>query len=78
MAGERIKIVVWDSIGNTLLGVRPWTSWDGCPAGDACYARTRQVRRTLRLDELFDEYDVELIWFDSADNAYASLRLAAQ
>ncbi len=24
MTGERVKIVVWDSIGNTLLGVRPW------------------------------------------------------
>ena len=22
------KIVVWDSIGNTLLGVRPWDSWE--------------------------------------------------
>ena len=28
MTGERVKIVVWDSIGNTLLGVRPWSSWD--------------------------------------------------
>ena len=24
---QRIKIVVWDTIGNTLLGVRPWESW---------------------------------------------------
>ena len=28
MANERIKVVVWDSIGNTVLGVRPWASWD--------------------------------------------------
>ena len=24
---ERIKIVVWDNIGNVLLGVRPWERW---------------------------------------------------
>lgn len=23
----RVTIVVWDTIGNTLLGVRPWPSW---------------------------------------------------
>jgi hypothetical protein len=28
MAKKKIKIVVWDSIGNTVLGVRPWSSWD--------------------------------------------------
>ncbi len=28
MTDEPVKIVVWDSIGNTLLGVRPWASWD--------------------------------------------------
>ena len=28
MTRERVKVVVWDSIGNTLLGVRPWRSWD--------------------------------------------------
>lgn len=24
---ERIKVVVWDNIGNVLLGVRPWERW---------------------------------------------------
>ena len=25
---DRLKVVVWDGIGNTLLGVRPWASWE--------------------------------------------------
>ena len=24
---EPVRIVVWDSIGNVLLGVRPWERW---------------------------------------------------
>ena len=66
MAGEKIKIVVWDSIGNTLLGVRPWSSWDPThvehflredPAGEA---------HAPSFDQLFADYDVDLIWFNSA------------
>jgi phosphoglycerate dehydrogenase-like enzyme len=69
---SKIKIVVWDSIGNTLLGVRPWSSWE-----------PRQVERLLAEDpagperaksfgQLFANYDVELIWFNSADAAYGA------
>lgn len=70
MAKDRVKIVVWDSIGNTLLGVRPWSSWtdaqrrqfiDEDPAGKA---------KAPSFDELFKNYDVDLIWFDSSDGAY--------
>lgn len=27
-AATPVRIVVWDNIGNTLLGVRPWSTWD--------------------------------------------------
>lgn len=67
----KTKIVVWDSIGNTLLGVRPWSSWepfqvehflDEDPAGQA---------HAPSFAELFAGRDIELNWFNSADAAYA-------
>ncbi len=47
MAGERIKIVVWDSIGNTLLGVRPWSCWTRKPS-PTCFAKTRPAPNAPR------------------------------
>jgi phosphoglycerate dehydrogenase-like enzyme len=69
---DRIKVVVWDSIGNTLLGVRPWSSWD-----------RKQVEHFLREDpegekhapsfgQLFARREVDLIWFNSAEGPYAT------
>src|ERR1044072_5407618 len=72
MTGERtrIKIVVWDSIGNTLLGVRPWESWE--PAiQDVLLSEDPAAREhALPLAQILDEWDVELIWFNSADEPY--------
>ncbi|MGH2560072.1 MAG: NAD(P)-dependent oxidoreductase [Thermomicrobiales bacterium] len=62
---ERIKIVVWDNIGNTLLGVRPWASWlpeiqAWMLAEDAAGAA-----HAPSFGELFAEYDVELEWYQA-------------
>ncbi|MFT4038187.1 MAG: NAD(P)-dependent oxidoreductase [Thermomicrobiales bacterium] len=67
-----IRIVVWDSIGNTLLGVRPWASWE--PAiQDVLLAEDPDAEaRALPLAALLREWgdQIELIWFNSADEPY--------
>lgn len=72
MAKERIKIVVWDSIGNTLLGVRPWSSWEPNQVEHFLREDPAGAERAKSFDELFSDYEVELIWFNSADAAYAA------
>ena len=68
---ERIKIVVWDSIGNTLLGVRPWSSWNPSQVEHFLREDPAGPERATSFAELFAEYDVDLIWFDSSDAPYA-------
>lgn len=71
MAKEQIKIVVWDSIGNTLLGVRPWSSWDPKQVEHFLREDPAGPERARSFAELFADYEVELIWFDSSAAAYA-------
>ena len=70
MANDRVKIVVWDSIGNTLLGVRPWSSWTDAQRTQFIEEDPRGRENAPSFDELFKGRDVELIWFDSSDAAY--------
>ena len=72
MAKEHIKIVVWDSIGNTVLGVRPWSSWEPRQVEHFLREDPAGPERAKSFDELFADYDVELIWFNSADEAYGA------
>ena len=71
MSENRVKVVVWDSIGNTLLGVRPWESWE--PAVQATLQQENPAARdiALPLRELLPGHDLDLIWFNSADAPYA-------
>jgi phosphoglycerate dehydrogenase-like enzyme len=71
MAGERIKIVVWDSIGNTLLGVRPWSSWDEKTVAHFLREDPAGEEHAPSFRTLFADHDVELVWFNSADGPYA-------
>jgi phosphoglycerate dehydrogenase-like enzyme len=70
MAANRAKVVVWDSIGNTVLGVRPWQSWD--PAVQETLLRENRAAReiALPLRELVGGEEIELVWFNSADAPY--------
>ncbi|MGH2615575.1 MAG: hypothetical protein ACRDJC_10080, partial [Thermomicrobiales bacterium] len=71
MNGERVKIVVWDSIGNTLLGVRPWSSWDA-PVQETLLRENPAAKEiALPLRDLLTGYDIDLTWFNSADAPYA-------
>lgn len=71
MSGERVKIVVWDSIGNTLLGVRPWESWDAHIRETLLRENPSAETVALPLREILAGYDVDLTWFNSADAPYA-------
>src|SRR5215212_8868633 len=71
MTGDRIKIVVWDSIGNTVLGVRPWSSWEPNHVETFLREDPAGPERAKSFAELFAGRDVELIWFNSTDAAYA-------
>lgn len=66
----RIKIVVWDSIGNTLLGVRPWESWEPAIQEVLISEDPDAQSHALPLAEILGEWDVDLIWFNSADEPY--------
>jgi len=71
MGGQRIKVVVWDSIGNTLLGVRPWLSWE--PAIQETLLRENPMAEAaaLPLRTLLADYQIDLTWFNSAAAPYA-------
>ena len=56
------KVVVWDNIGNTLLGMRSWESWspavrDRLESEDPA-ARTR----VISIDDLFSDIEIDLVW----------------
>jgi phosphoglycerate dehydrogenase-like enzyme len=71
MTGERVKIVVWDSIGNTVLGVRPWASWDAPVRETLLHENHLAESVALPLREILADYDIDLTWFNSADAPYA-------
>ena len=71
MAGERVKIVVWDSIGNTVLGVRPWASWDASVQETLRRENPAAEAVALPLRALLPDFDIDLTWFNSADAPYA-------
>lgn len=70
MTRQRVKIVVWDSIGNTLLGVRPWASWDAPIREILLQEEPDAEGHALPLADLLPGYDLDLIWFNSADAPY--------
>ena len=71
MGGERVKIVVWDSIGNTLLGVRPWESWESAVRETLLRENPAAEEVALPLRTLLAGHDIDLTWFNSADAPYA-------
>ena len=71
MTKPRVKVVVWDSIGNTLLGVRPWASWEDAHRAQLLREDPDGEARAASFAQLFAGYDVNLIWFNSVDSPYA-------
>lgn len=71
MTNERVKVVVWDSIGNTVLGVRPWESWDAATQETLLQENPEAKSVALPLREILAGYEVDLVWLNSADAPYA-------
>ena len=66
-----VKIVVWDNIGNTLLGVRPWGSWPPPIKAHLLAEDPDAESLAPSFDHFFAGHDIELSWL------YDPARLAA-
>jgi len=73
---EKIKIVVWDSVGNIMWGVRPWEDWPP-PHRERLLAEDPEARaHTPSFEEIFKDYDVELRIVASLDELVAHIKEA--
>ncbi len=59
---EKIKIVVWDNIGNTILGMRSWDQWSPDIQERLLIEDPDAREHVVSFDDLFADYDVELVW----------------
>ena len=59
---EKVKIVVWDNIGNTILGMRAWDQWSEDTQDRLLTEDPNARERVVSFDDLFKNYDVELVW----------------
>ena len=76
---EPIRVVVWDSIGNVLLGARPWERWPPATRARLLAEDPEAVAHASSFDQLFRGYDVELAWLhDPARSASGFRELFAE
>jgi phosphoglycerate dehydrogenase-like enzyme len=59
-ANARIKIVVWDKVGNVMWGVRPWDEWSLRAQGFLLAEDADARAHAPSFAELFKEYNVHL------------------
>jgi phosphoglycerate dehydrogenase-like enzyme len=55
-----IPIVVWDNIGNVLLGLRPWADWDAKAQAQFLAEDPDAQTKIVSFDAIFKEYPVAL------------------
>jgi phosphoglycerate dehydrogenase-like enzyme len=73
---DKINIVVWDSVGNTLTGVRPWAEW-GPDAQKMLLEEDPDAQaRVQGFQEIFADYDVELHRVQNVDELSAHIEQA--
>ena len=64
---ERIKIVVWDKVGNVMWGVRPWDEWS-LRAQSCLLAENPNARaHAPSFAELFKDYNIHLRHVESVE-----------
>ncbi len=64
MNKPRVKIVVWDNIGNNILGMRPWEAWSE-PIHERLLTEDPNARlRVVGWQDLLSDYDIELVWLN--------------
>lgn len=57
-----LKIGVWDNIGNTMLGMRPWDDWDELTQSRFLNEDPNAINRLKTLEDLFPDYDLDIVW----------------
>ena len=68
---ERVKIVVWDSVGNVLWGVRPWEAWPPHTRECLLAEDPEAEEHAPSFDQIFKEYAVDLRRVASVDDLAA-------
>ena len=71
---ESVRIVVWDSIGNVLLGVRPWDRWPPATRARLLAEDPDAAAHAPSFDQLFRGYDMELAWLHDPARAASGFR----
>lgn len=56
------KVVVWDNIGNTLLGMRSWESWSPTIRDRLENEDPAARSQVVSIDDLFSDIEVDLVW----------------
>lgn len=59
---DPVRIVVWDNIGNVLLGVRPWERWTPTQQARLLADDPQAREHAPSFAELFADYEIELTW----------------
>ena len=72
-AATPVRIVVWDNIGNTLLGVRPWSAWDDRQRTRLIEEDGQAEAHAPAFDQLFAEagFQPDLTWLYDPDRLAA-------
>ena len=69
-----LKIVVWDNIGNTLLGMRPWGAWDERVQQRLLTEDANARERVVTIQNLLSDHDVDLVWLWDPEKAQRGFR----
>src|SRR5688572_25162982 len=59
---SKLKIVVWDNIGNTMLGMRAWDQWEPSTRDRLLVEDANARSRVVSFDDLFADQDIDLVW----------------
>jgi phosphoglycerate dehydrogenase-like enzyme len=59
---EKIKVVVWDNIGNTMLGMRRWDEWSEGIHERLLIEDPDARSHVFSIAELFPDREVEIVW----------------
>ncbi len=59
---SKIKVVVWDNIGNTMLGMRSWKEWPQGIQERLLIEDSEAKAHVVSLDTLFADDDLEIVW----------------
>ncbi|MGB3306756.1 MAG: NAD(P)-dependent oxidoreductase [Thermomicrobiales bacterium] len=57
-----IKVVVWDNIGNTILGMRSWDEWSAHIQERLLTEDPDAKKHVVSLNELFPDQELDVVW----------------